>query len=199
MLAGAVPGEDRPRHRPARRARTPPTTYALAARPARSPAPDERELAVRYAHAAARCADPCRAVLGNLLPGHPKLARAELISAEASAMLGGRSSADRRLRRPRRPRRASRCRGLPPARAGGRAGREMALDLIEPPVRFVKTIGDAVMSSAPSAMPLLRPRPRLAEPPAEGARLPAAAAACAAGRRGPRRRLAGRPANWRAG
>lgn len=121
------------------------------------PGLDERELAVRYAHAAGALTPMIEPLLGNLLKLHlSKLVQTELISAEereAGVLPGARQMtvafADlvgfTRLGEQ-----------VPPDELGAVAGRleAMVLDLVEPPVRFVKSIGDAVMlvSQDPAAV-----------------------------------------------
>lgn len=122
------------------------------------PGLNERDLAVRYAHAAGALTPMMEPLLGNLLRLHlSKLVQTELISAEereAGRLPGARSIvaafADlvgfTRLGEE-----------VPPDELGAVAGRleEIVLDAIEPPVRFVKTIGDAVLLVAPHAEPML--------------------------------------------
>jgi adenylate cyclase len=121
------------------------------------PGLDERELAVRYAHAAGALTPMIEPMLGNLLKLHlSKLVQTELLSAEereAGVLPGARAMAVAfadlvgftRLGE-----------AVPPDELGAVAGRleSLVLDLIEPPVRFVKTIGDAVMlvSQEPGAL-----------------------------------------------
>lgn len=116
------------------------------------PGLDERELALRYAHAAGALTPMIEPLLGNLLKLHlSKLVQTELISAEereAGVLPGARqvtvAFADlvgfTRLGEQ-----------VPPDELGAVAGRleAMVLDLVEPPVRFVKSIGDAVMLVSP--------------------------------------------------
>ncbi len=122
------------------------------------PGLDERELAVRYAHAAGALTPMIEPLLGNLLRLHlSKLVQTEMISAEerqAGRLPGARdvvvAFADlvgfTRLGEE-----------VPPDELGQVADRleRMVLDRVEPPVRFVKTIGDAVMLVCPDAPPLL--------------------------------------------
>lgn len=112
----------------------------------------ERELARRYAHAAAALTPMIEPLLGSLLKLHlSKLVQHEVISAEereAGVLPGARDMtiafADlvgfTRLGE-----------AVPPGELGAVAGRleHLVLDLVEPPVRFVKTIGDAVMVVSP--------------------------------------------------
>jgi adenylate cyclase len=122
------------------------------------PGLDERELAIRYANAAGALTPLMEPLLGNLLKLHlSKLVQTELISAEereAGVLPGARQMtvafADlvgfTRLGEE-----------VPPDELGAVAGRleELVLDVIGPPVRFVKTIGDAVMVVSPEPEPLL--------------------------------------------
>ena len=149
------------------------------------PGLDERELAVRYAHAAGALAPMMEPLLGNLLKLHlSKLVQTELISAEereAGRLPGARAItvafADlvgfTRLGEE-----------IPPDELGAVADRleHMVLDLIEPPVRLVKTIGDAVMIVSPSPEPLLDTSLRLIEAAdAEGQSFPQLRAGLACG------------------
>ncbi|MCW2966660.1 MAG: adenylate/guanylate cyclase protein [Solirubrobacteraceae bacterium] len=130
------------------------------------PGLDERELAVRYAHAAGALVPMIEPLLGNLLKLHlSKLVQTEMINAEereAGRLPGARdvnvAFADlvgfTRLGEE-----------VPPDELGAVAGRleEIVLDLIEPPVRFVKSIGDAVMVVSQRPEPLLETCLRLVE------------------------------------
>jgi adenylate cyclase len=124
-------------------------------------------------------------LLGNLLKLHlSKMVQTELISAEereAGALPGARHVAVAfadlvgftRLGE-----------AVPPDELGAVAGRleTMVLDLLEPPVRFVKTIGDAVMLVSPAAEPLLETGLSLAErADAEGEDFPQLRVGVAAG------------------
>ena len=129
----------------------------IAMRMVLEPGLEERELAVRYAHAAKALTPMIEPLLGNLLKLHlSKLVQTEIISAEerqAGVLPGARhvgvGFADlvgfTRLGEE-----------VPPDELGAVANRleDIVLDLIEPPVRFVKTIGDAVMvvSTDPAAL-----------------------------------------------
>jgi adenylate cyclase len=150
-----------------------------------APGLDERELAVRYAHAAGALTPMLEPLLGNLLKLHlSKLVQTELISAEereAGVLPGAREMtvafADlvgfTRLGEQ-----------VPPGELGAVAGRleHIVLDLVEPPVRFVKTIGDAVMVVSPETEPLLDTALRLVEAAdAEGESFPQLRAGLAAG------------------
>jgi adenylate cyclase len=118
----------------------------------------ERELAVRYAAAAAALTPMIEPLLGNLLRLHlSKMVSTELISAEerqSGRLPGARpvivGFADlvgfTRLGEE-----------IPPDELGAVAGRleELVLDVVEAPVRFVKTIGDAVMVVSPETEPLV--------------------------------------------
>jgi adenylate cyclase len=118
----------------------------------------ERELAVRYAQAAGVLTPMMEPLLANLLRLHlSKLVQTEIISAEereAGRLAGARevvvAFADlvgfTRLGEE-----------VPPDELGAVAGRleQMVVDVLCPPVRFVKTIGDAVMLVSPDAEPLL--------------------------------------------
>jgi len=122
------------------------------------PGLDERELAVRYAHAAKALTPMMEPMLGNLLRLHlAKLVQTELISAEerlAGRLPGARdivvAFADlvgfTRLGEE-----------VPPDELGAVAARleGLVVEVIEAPVRFIKTIGDAVMIVSPEAEPLL--------------------------------------------
>jgi adenylate cyclase len=149
------------------------------------PGLDERELAVRYAHAAGALAPMMEPLLGNLLKLHlSKLVQTELISAEereAGRLPGARdvtvAFADlvgfTRLGEE-----------IPPDELGAVADRleRMVLELIEPPVRLVKTIGDAVMVVSPRPEPLLDTSLRLIEvADAEGQSFPQLRAGLACG------------------
>lgn len=130
------------------------------------PGLDERELAVRYAKAAGALAPMVEPLLGNMLKLHlSKLVQTELISAEereAGRLPGAReivvAFADlvgfTRLGEE-----------VPPDELGAVAGRleSMVFDVVEGPVRFIKTIGDAVMIVSPEAEPLLDAGLTLAE------------------------------------
>lgn len=116
------------------------------------PGLDERELAHRYAHAAGALTPMMEPLLGSLMKLHlSKLVQHEIISAEereAGVLPGARDMtigfADlvgfTRLGEE-----------VAPGELGAVAGRleHLVLDLVEPPVRFVKTIGDAVMIVSP--------------------------------------------------
>src|SRR4051794_16469408 len=122
------------------------------------PGLDERELAVRYARAAGALTPMIEPLLGNLLRVHlSKLVQTEIISAEEreSGQLPGARDivvgfADlvgfTRLGEE-----------VPPDELGAIAGRleDLVMDIVESPVRFVKTIGDAVMVVSPEPEPLL--------------------------------------------
>ena len=122
------------------------------------PGLDERELAVRYAQAAGALTPMIEPLLGNLLRLHlSNLVQTELISAEereAGRLPGARpvtvAFADlvgfTRLGE-----------DVAPDELGAVAERleGLVLDLVEPPVRFVKTIGDAVMLVSPETQPLI--------------------------------------------
>jgi adenylate cyclase len=149
------------------------------------PGLDERELAVRYARAAGALTPMIEPMLGNMLRVHlSKMVQTELISAEereSGRLPGARDIvvgfADlvgfTRLGEQ-----------VPPDELGAIAGRleEMVLDVIEAPVRFVKTIGDAVMIISPQPEPLLDTSLSLVEAAdAEGADFPQLRAGIAAG------------------
>jgi adenylate cyclase len=149
------------------------------------PGLDERELAVRYAHVAGAMTPLFEPLLGNLLKLHlSKLVQTELISAEereAGVLPGARHVAVAfadlvgftRLGE-----------AVPPDELGAVAGRLelMVLDLIEPPVRFVKTIGDAVMLVSPDPAALVETMLSLVEAAdAEGESFPQLRAGLAAG------------------
>lgn len=122
------------------------------------PGLDERELATRYAQAAGSLTPMIEPLLGNLLKLHlSRLVQTEIISAEereAGRLPGARpmtvAFADlvgfTRLGEE-----------VPPGELGAVAERleQLVLDLVEAPVRFVKTIGDAVMLVSPDPVPLL--------------------------------------------
>ena len=122
------------------------------------PGLDERELATRYAHAAGALTPMIEPLLGNLLKLHlSKLVQTEIINAEereAGRLPGARpmtvAFADlvgfTRLGEE-----------VPPGELGAVAERleQIVLGLVEPPVRFVKTIGDAVMLVSPEPVALL--------------------------------------------
>ena len=150
------------------------------------PGVDERELAVRYAQAAGTLTPMMEPQLGNFLRVHlSRLVQTELIDAEelrAGKLPGARdvtvAFADlvgfTRLGEE-----------VAPDELGAVAGRleEMVMDLIEAPVRFVKTIGDAVMVVSPEADPLLDTSLRLVEvADAEGETFPQLRAGLACGR-----------------
>jgi adenylate cyclase len=149
------------------------------------PGLDERELAVRYAHVAKALTPMVEPLLGSLLKLHlSKLVQTEIISAEereAGRLPGARqitvAFADlvgfTRLGEE-----------VPPDELGAVAGRleSMVMDLIEPPVRFVKTIGDAVMVISPEPEPLLETTLSLVDMAnAEGESFPQLRAGIAAG------------------
>lgn len=149
------------------------------------PGLDERELAVRYAHAAGALTPMLEPLLGSLLKLHlSKLVQTEIISAEereAGRLPGARhvtvAFADlvgfTRLGEE-----------VPPDALGAVAGRleDLVLDVIEAPVRFVKTIGDAVLIVSPEPEPMLDTTLRLVEAAdAEGESFPQLRAGVAAG------------------
>jgi adenylate cyclase len=149
------------------------------------PGLDERELAVRYAHAAGALAPMVEPLLGSMLKLHlSKLVQTELLSAEereAGVLAGARhvtvTFADlvgfTRLGEQ-----------VPPDELGAVAARleQMVLDLVEPPVRFVKTIGDAVMLVSPEPEPMLDTALRMvAAADAEGESFPQLRTGLAAG------------------
>jgi adenylate cyclase len=149
------------------------------------PGLDERELAVRYAHAAGALTPMVEPLLGSLMKLHlSKLVQTELISAEereAGRLPGARhmtvAFADlvgfTRLGEQ-----------VPPDELGAVAGRleHLVLELVEPPVRFIKTIGDAVMVVSPETEPLVETALRLVEAAdAEGESFPQLRAGLAAG------------------
>jgi adenylate cyclase len=149
------------------------------------PGLDERELAVRYAHAAGALTPMLEPLLGNLLKLHlSKLVQTELISAEereAGVLPGARhmtvAFADlvgfTRLGEQ-----------VAPGELGAVAGRleQLVLERIEPPVRFVKTIGDAVMVVSPDPRALLETTLALVDAAdAEGSAFPQLRAGLAAG------------------
>jgi adenylate cyclase len=149
------------------------------------PGLDERELAVRYAHAAKALTPMVEPLLGSLLKLHlSKMVQTELLSAEereAGVLPGARhmtvAFADlvgfTRLGE-----------AVPPDELGAVAGRleDMVIELIEPPVRFVKTIGDAVMVVSPDTAALLHTALRLVETAdAEGESFPQLRSGLAAG------------------
>lgn len=122
------------------------------------PGLDERELATRYAQAAGALTPMIEPLLGNLLKLHlSKLVQTEIISAEereAGRLPGARpvtvAFADlvgfTRLGEK-----------VAPDELGAVAERleQLVLGLVEAPVRFVKTIGDAVMVVSPEPVALL--------------------------------------------
>src|SRR3954468_13247563 len=122
------------------------------------PGLSERELAVRYAHAAQALTPMTEPLLGHLLRLHlSKSVQTEVVGAEerqTGRLPGARpvvvGFADlvgfTRLGEE-----------VPPDELGAVAGRleEMILDLIEPPVRFVQSIGGAGMIVSPKAEPML--------------------------------------------
>ena len=122
------------------------------------PGLDEHELAVRYARLAGEFTPAMEPLLGNLLRQHLRqVTYSEVMSAqerEAGHMPGARPAtvafADlvgfTRLGEQ-----------VPPDELGAVAGRleDLVVEVVEPPVRFVKTIGDAAMLVAPEAEPLL--------------------------------------------
>jgi adenylate cyclase len=130
------------------------------------PGLSERELASRYAHAASALTPMLEPLLANLLKLHlSKLVQTEIISAEereAGVLPGARQMtigfADlvgfTRLGEE-----------VPPDELGAVAGRleHIVLDLLEPPVRFVKTIGDAVMVVSPEPEALVEAALRMVE------------------------------------
>ncbi|MDX6665979.1 MAG: adenylate cyclase [Solirubrobacteraceae bacterium] len=145
----------------------------------------ERDLAVRYAHTAELLTPMLEPMLANLLRLHlAKLVQTELISAEereAGRLPGARpivvAFADlvgfTRLGEE-----------VAPDQLGAVAGRleNMVLEVIASPVRFVKTIGDAVMVVSPEAEPLLDAGLTLAEAAdAEGEDFPQLRVGVAAG------------------
>jgi adenylate cyclase len=149
------------------------------------PGLDERELALRYARAASTLTPMLEPLLTNLLKVHlSKVVQTELISAEEreagvlpGARMMGIAFADlvgfTKLGEE-----------VPPGELGAVAGRleEMVLDLIDPPVRFVKTIGDAVMVVSPETEALVEASLRMIEAAdAEGEAFPQLRAGIACG------------------
>ncbi len=149
------------------------------------PGLDERELAVRYARAAGALTPMVEPLLGNMMRVHlSKLVSTELINAEerkSGRLAGARpvtvAFADlvgfTRLGEE-----------VPPDELGAVAGRleAIVMDLVEPPVRFVKTIGDAVMLVSPQPVPAVDAALRLIdEAYAEGESFPQLRAGLAAG------------------
>lgn len=157
----------------------------IAMRVVLEPGLDERELAVRYAHAAKALTPMLEPLLGNLLRLHlSRLVQTEIISAEerqAGVLPGARhvgvGFADlvgfTRLGEE-----------IPPDELGAVANRleTIVLDLVEPPVRFVKTIGDAAMVVSTDSAALVELGLRLVETAdAEGESFPQLRAGLAAG------------------
>jgi adenylate cyclase len=149
------------------------------------PGLDERELAIRYAEAAKALTPLMEPLLGNLLKLHlSKMVTTELITAEerkAGKVAGARrmtvAFADlvgfTRLGEE-----------IPPDELGAVAGRleDIVLEVVEPPVRFVKTIGDAAMIVSPEAEPMLNTALALVDAAdAEGESFPQLRAGLAAG------------------
>lgn len=149
------------------------------------PGLDERELARRYAHAARALTPLVEPLLGDLLRLHlSKLVQTEVISAEereAGVLPGARHMAVAfadlvgftRLGEE-----------VAPGELGAVAGRleDLVSELVEPPVRFVKTIGDAVMVVSPEPARLVETALGLVEAAdAEGESFPQLRAGVAAG------------------
>jgi len=149
------------------------------------PGLDERELAVRYARTAGALTPMVEPLLGNLLKLHlSKIVQTELISAEereAGRLPGARpvvvAFADlvgfTRLGET-----------VPPDELGAVADRleALVLDVLEPPVRFVKTLGDAVMLVCGESEPMLAAGLAMVEAAdAEGESFPQLRAGVAAG------------------
>src|SRR4051812_20938 len=145
----------------------------------------ERDLAIRYAHAAGALTPMTEPLLGHLLRLHlAKSVQTEVVGAEerqTGRLPGARpvvvGFADlvgfTRLGEE-----------VPPDELGAVAGRleEMVLDVIGPPVRFVKTIGDAAMLVSPEGEPLLETTLALVDAAdAEGEAFPQLRAGLAAG------------------
>jgi adenylate cyclase len=145
----------------------------------------ERELAVRYAHAASALTPMTEPLLGHLMRLHlSKSVQNEIVGAEERQT--GRLPGSRpmvvgfadlvgftRLGE-----------SIPVDELGAVAGRleELVLDVLEPPVRFVKTIGDAAMLVSPEGEPLLENTLALVDAAdAEGASFPQLRAGLAAG------------------
>ena len=123
------------------------------------PGISERDLASRYGQAAAQLYPLVDPMVSNVLALHLRHAtQSEVISAmeRSGGQLPGSREGRRVLRRPGRlhaPRRGSPARR---ARApGGAPGSPLATEVAEPPVRLVKTIGDAAMLASPEPEPLL--------------------------------------------
>jgi adenylate cyclase len=149
------------------------------------PGLSERELAVRYAHAAKALTPMTEPLLGHLLRLHlAKSVQTEVVGAEerqTGRLPGARpvvvGFADlvgfTRLGEE-----------VPADELGAVAGRleELVLDVIDPPVRFVKTIGDAAMLVSPEGEPLLDTTLALVDAAdAEGEHFPQLRAGLAAG------------------
>src|SRR3954451_8545058 len=149
------------------------------------PGLSERELATRYAHAARALTPMTEPLLGHLLRLHlSKSVQTEVVGAEerqTGRLPGARpvvvGFADlvgfTRLGEE-----------VPPDERGAVAGRleEMVLDVVDPPVRFVKTIGDAAMLVSPEGEPLVETTLALVEAAdSEGADFPQLRAGLAAG------------------
>jgi len=122
------------------------------------PGLDERELAVRYARTASVLAPMVEPLLGNLLRLHlSKMVHTELLSAEereTGRLPGARPMAVAFADLVGFTRLGEQ---VPPDALGAVAGRleTLVLEVVEPPVRFVKSIGDAAMLVAPAAPQLL--------------------------------------------
>jgi adenylate cyclase len=149
------------------------------------PGLSERELSVRYAHAAAALTPMTEPLLGHLMRRHlSKSVQTEIVGAEERQT--GRLPGSRpmvvgfadlvgftRLGE-----------SVPVDELGAVAGRleELVLDVLEPPVRFVKTIGDAAMLVSSEGEPLLQNTLALVEAAdAEGENFPQLRAGLAAG------------------
>lgn len=119
------------------------------------PGIDERELALRYARLAGEMTPAVEPLLANLLRQHLRqVSYAETMHAMDAGAPGARPVAVMFADLVGFTRLGEQ---LSPDELGAVAGRleDLVVGLVEPPVRFVKTIGDAVMVISPEPAPLL--------------------------------------------
>ena len=119
----------------------------------------EYDLSARYAEETRELLPLLEPALGQALRLHLRAVMRQVAVGESERASGRLPGADRpvgRVRRPHRLHAARRERATRTSWARWRnASRELASDLVEPPVRLVKTIGDAVMLVSPDTDALL--------------------------------------------
>lgn len=149
------------------------------------PGLDERELALRYARLAGQLTPPMEPLLGNLLRQHLRqVTYAEVMSVaerQEGRMPGARPVTVGFADLVGFTRLGER---VEPDELGAVAARleALVLEVVEPPVRFVKTIGDAAMTVSPEAEPMVAAALALVDAAeAEGDAFPQLRAGLAAG------------------